>query len=253
MPSLNDQLKAIDRQLNLLSNSSENATVISEIDALVGELEIPYKGLKESWAKRQNLQTLPGDFLVDMGADEQVDIDSLVSLIELIESEWNEIGYRLRQSREKTTLIEKMNALSNIFSTKNKSVWNAYVVAERTRFTVTEAEMTSARLVSRNTEKVRKYERYKREFDEKSNGLPSSPESITELKNAANSLEELKAEIEWQLPDEVKRFYQQLDAGAPLSSLTKTVLEWLEQHNALEDLHIKRKGDNSWLDGQYRR
>ena len=72
------------------------------------------------------------------------------------------------------------------------------------------------------------------------------------LEKAANSLEQLKAAIEWQLPDEVKRFYQQVDAGAPLSSLTKTVLEWLKEHNALKDLHIKRRGENSWRDGQHR-
>lgn len=253
MSSLSNQLLAIDRQLNLLSNSSENATAISEINALVGELEVPYKSLEDNWTKRQNLQTLPNEFLVGMGAEEPTDIDELVSLMELIESEWSENSYRLRQARLKTTLIEKMNALSDVFSTKNKRVWKGYVGAERARFSVTEAEMTSARLVNRNTEKVRKYERYLSQFNEKSNSLPSSPESIADLRNAANSLEQLKAEIEWQLPDEVKRFYQELDAGAPLSSLTKTVLEWLEEHNALKDLHIKRKGDNSWQDGQYRR
>jgi len=253
MPSLSDQLSAIDRQLNLLSSSSENATAISEINALVSELEVPYQSLEDNWTKRQNLQTLPDEFLVGMGAEEPTDIDGLVSLMELIESEWSENGYRLRQAREKTTLIEKMNALSDVFSTKNKRVWKGYVGAERARFAVTEAEMTSARLVNRNTEKVRKYERYLSQFNELANDLPSSPESIEDLKKVANSLEQLKTEIEWQLPDEVKRFYQELDAGAPLSSLTKTVLEWLEEHNALKDLHIKRKGDNFWQDGQYRR
>ena len=84
MPSLSDQLSAIDRQLNLLSSSSENATAISEINALVSELEVPYQSLEDNWTKRQNLQTLPNEFLVGMGAEEPTDIDGLVSLMELM-------------------------------------------------------------------------------------------------------------------------------------------------------------------------
>ena len=254
MSSLIDQLQKVDHELDLLSKSSQNARAIEETNELVSELEGPYTSLKESTALRQTLRNLPNEYLVDINMEEKSTIHELVTLLDLIESKWNEIRHEVRQTKEKTSLIEKMTALSKQFSTNSRMMWQTFVNAERVRFEVTDAEISSARIGAKdNSAKVRQFEQYRNQFNEKSKGLPSSPESIADLREVANNLEQLKAQIEWQLPDEVKRFYQQLDAGAPLTSLTKTVLGWLKEHNALKDLHIKRKGDNFWQDGQYRR
>lgn len=73
--------------------------------------------------------------------------------------------------------------------------------------------------------------------------LPRTPENLTQLETYVVACRQAFERLEFNLPAEVKRFYEAIIAGtATLTQVTPSVLEWLAKHGHLEQFRVRSGG-----------
>ena len=239
---LANQIVEVDSELDLLLQSSENRDAIAETDQLFVELEPAYKNLDLACSTKSVLQSLPEPFAIKTSEEELSSINSMNSSVRAFRIGWDEHGYKLRTKTEKVTLLESINTFVDRSSHNNKYAWREFVRDLLSKFEVLDIELQSVKVVAKNSIKVDDFISKRESFRVTQRNFPQSTKDIQQLEKLARELTDIRQTIKWNPPKAVKEFFENLDSGVPLSELTTEIREWLEDNDALKDLHIMRRG-----------
>jgi hypothetical protein len=137
-----------------------------------------------------------------------------------------------------TTLLRDVGAAATDAETEAKMAWKDY---RGTIFTGDTPAVIRGR-IGWSDENKKAFERYERKFQNwraTADPLPSTASEVATVKAVAADLKSIAGEFDFDVPAEVKKFLDAVQAnGAALALLTPAVVEWLKKKNAFASYRI---------------
>jgi hypothetical protein len=127
----------------------------------------------------------------------------------------------------------------------NKLVWQTWSNQLFDSFNITDAELSSIEHIDKYKVIYTAFKNGRNSFKEKTLNLPTEVSQIDELQVLANQLQLLIKDIDFDIPEEVKVFFDHINNPicgnkAPLKLLTPEVLKWIESNNESAHFSIGR-------------
>ena len=144
-------------------------------------------------------------------------------------------GTRWSNYYEKITLTLKTSTRSV------ESDWTSYF---NTLFGGMTPEQRKSRLIIKipeNKVAIDKYTKVYNEFIQHRNQIPESHELFQKIHSLVNQLSEISVSFRDDVPEDVKKFFDQTTFGASLDYLTEDVMLWLRENNLLSSFVVKAK------------
>jgi hypothetical protein len=137
-----------------------------------------------------------------------------------------------------SNLLKEITAASTDLSAVVVRSWKGY---RQSVFTGEAPALVKGRIAftPANNAAFRKYEQLHQAFRSEFDKLPTDKAAIERVKDLAARLTETAKEFDFDVPTDVKRFLEAIQAGgAKLDLLTDAVLEWLKENNAFDNYRI---------------
>lgn len=144
-------------------------------------------------------------------------------------------GKKWSSYNEKTTLALK-NATKSV-----ESDWTKYF---KTLFGGMNPEQRKSRLILKIPENkiaIEKYTKIYNEFIHHNNQIPDSLEIFQKIHSLVKELSEISMAFKENVPENVKKFFDQTTFGASLDYLTDDVMVWLRENDMLSSFIVKAK------------
>jgi hypothetical protein len=140
-------------------------------------------------------------------------------------------------------LLKSSDGLSEDLDAAGRKAWAAYL-EEQGPLEKPAALRLRTPPTPQNDEALRAYQASYVEYEAIARlSLPRTEEDLTLLRTQVAACRWAFARLTFDLPDEVKGFYEAINANtATLSHVTPTVLEWLAEHGHLERFRVRSAG-----------
>lgn len=251
MIPLMQQIDEVNLQLDLLVDGDENRIAIDAYENLFKKFVPVIKKLEDNCAKRTLIKGIPPD---DLELHEQffdllkgnLDI-TIVALnaLNILEEKWTKDDHKVIQDDSFDNSIQSINTLTKALADTNKLIWDAWCSQLLDSFNITDAELSSIEHIDKYNVIFTTFKNGRTSFKEKTLNLPTKAYQIDELQSLANQLQLLIKDIDFDIPEEVKVFFDHINNPicgnkAPLKLLTPEVLKWIESNNESAHFSIGR-------------
>lgn len=144
-------------------------------------------------------------------------------------------GKKWSSYNEKTTLALK-NAVRSV-----ESDWTKYFKALFGGMTPEQRKSRLILKIPENKIAIDKYTKVFTEFNLHNNQIPDSPEIFQKIHSLVKELSEISMTFKEDVPENVKKFFDQTTFGASLDYLTEDVMVWLRENDMLSSFIVKAK------------
>ena len=165
----------------------------------------------------------------------------LVSFID----HWEKEGYNARQGSSLENFKHAVNTLNRSIKQTNTEVWAEWTDRLRAKFAVEEYLLDAQRGIDTVEHRRDEFKLKRAEFEEKSKRIPDDMVMIQDIRNLVNTLVGLLDQMDHDVPEEVKQFFDSISGysgAAPISMLTPEVFEYLRENKALDNFVVQRPG-----------
>ena len=247
MNTLLNQINEISDLSVVLKSSSENSLVIEEYGLIHSILESSNKNLSKIIKFLGILKSLPHDFNITKLND--VDSECLETSLYCFNSlfaEWESKDYLVRQDN---ILDDTTSAITSLFlntSTHFNESWSSWINSLQLRFEILENLLDSHENIPSLTSSITSYRLKKNQFIELSLSKDINESDIPTLIKLCDDLIALKDNMDFDLPDDVKKFFKAMSHSrfgtrVTLCDITPEVLDWLKENNALSNYLVTQK------------
>lgn len=143
-----------------------------------------------------------------------------------------------------TRLLKASEAFAEELETAGRNAWSAYLEQQGT---LEDPATLRSRTppTPQNEEALRAYQVSHTGYAAIARlALPRTPEDLTQLSTHVAACRQAFARLTFELPEEVKFFYEALQAGtATLAQVTPQVLKWLDEHGRLDRFRVRSPGE----------
>jgi hypothetical protein len=140
-------------------------------------------------------------------------------------------------------LLKSSEGLSEVLEAAGRKAWSAY---REEQGTLEKPDLLRLRAppTPQNDEALRAYQASYAAYEAIARvSLPRTAEDLAQLATHVAACRQSFAHLTFDLPAEVKRFYEAVNAGtATLAQVTPSVLEWLAKHGHLERFRVRSAG-----------
>jgi hypothetical protein len=248
MIPLMKQIEEAHTQLQLLNDGDENNNAIKAYEIFINKF-VPVIGkLEDACNKRSLLKAIPIDMLQEhmQTSDNMKDgVTSTSGLLKILEDKWNIIDYKITQDDSLDNCVQSIKTLTKLITDTNKLVWQTWSNQLFDSFNITDAELSSIEHIDKYKVIYTTFKNGRTSFKEKTLNLPTEVSQIDELQVLANQLQLLIKDIDFDIPEEVKVFFDHIynpicGNKAPLTLLTPEVLQWIESNNESANFSVGR-------------
>ena len=248
MIPLMQQMEDVTLELELIVAGDENRVAI-EAYVIFFEKFVPIIGrLDESCGKRNVLKGIPKAFLEQQLQpinEFNEELSSALATLSILEEKWIEEDFKVTQDDSFDNTIQAMKSLTKMIMDINKIVWNSWGNYLLASFKRTDAELSSIEKIDKYKNKYNDFIRERALFTSKIATLPIEIDQIKDLQELSNRLQGLMQDVDFNIPDDVKIFFDYIDdvvkgKKAPLSLLTPEVLKWIQDNNEMNSFAITR-------------
>ena len=250
MTKLGEQIREVDREIDLLLASDETRLAIDEIEAAHEQLEGSFEELCNQTAQRQSLQDGDEYFRFTDAEEEELDRwPSVSSSYDLVLVAWKDDRIKVRQSEAFGELVQQLEDVANLIGRNNRKKWQEWIKSIERSFAASDAELDSIKHVPEYKQSLASYRSGVAEFDEIVMRLPESAAVTKHVRALADRLEKIKSAFDFSLPEYVLAFYKALDDNEsfPLDKVSDKLMRWLTENNALKSLAIVRRGSGGYF------
>jgi len=252
MIPLTQQITDIDTQLDLLVAGDENRVAIKEYEKFFEQFFPVVRKLADSCEKIKVLKNIPNDSLdreVELISHFKNHVVTTKSVLRILAEKWLEDDYTVTQDDSFDNAIQSIKSLTKGMMELNKVAWKAWCDHLLENFNVTDAELASIEKIDRYKDIHNTFVQERMSFELKASNLPVDEVQISELESMSNRLQELIKDIDFNIPVEVKLFFDHLNSPiygkkAALSLLTPEVMKWIEDNNEIGSFSITRTVGN---------
>ena len=242
MTELKNQINSIERQIELLIAGDDTRQAIEELRETVNVLEPVVNSLKELFSIRKNCTENSHFFTIEFFESEQLQVleKAKISYQNLAEASKEDIT-DLRQRGLVGEFRDALKQFNDVLKFSNDNTWKNSCDKLESGFMVTEAQLNSIENVPGHRSLVEEYKTTKDKFDKLSGNPSSNSDIVSSLESYAIDLSAIKDKIKFDMPDNVKKFYDRLHRHGdyPLDQCDEEVFDWLRENDGLKDLCIK--------------
>lgn len=248
MTLLSEQINEVKIQLELITAGDENRVAIAAYEKFLNQF-LPIVGKLEDNSQKKNiLKNIPQLFL-DSYTQEQADLNtclnSATASLNALKLKWQQDDYKVVQDDSFDNTVQAISSLLEKILEQNKALWQEWCEHLSTSFNITEAELKSIEHVNKYQIIRDAFLKERKNFQRLSKYERLEEGSIENLKKLSFQLENLIKDIDFDIPEEVKLFFESLNDfthknKAPLSLLTSEVLKWIKDNNETASFSIMR-------------
>jgi hypothetical protein len=248
MNLLQNQITEMSEQLELLDSSNENKVAMHEFAVIIERLHPVREELLSQKDSRMLLGNLPpGHQIEKLTVDGIAQAESVQFLLDKFVGVWDEKNYEAREDDSLDNARLAIDTLARDLSSLNSQTWDKWLGHLAARFETADAALDSQKDVSGLQDVVQKFREKRDLFRELTNSIPDDSDIIDEISSLVDELEILRSKMDFDLPEEVKVFFEKISdqfAGyqVALTFLTPEVIQWLSDKGELKNFTVRRKG-----------
>ena len=187
------------------------------------------------------------DLLVDRGSSVQFPVSEKVKLSEfakdLLEAfESEPTAQSLKTNRLLTNALRALNRFVASHETNLYNALNDFIRSKYGGINPRDLSLSAAK-TPKNTELIEQFQFEYERFGHAQRVTPITTEVLDDIETIGSSLHEIIKKVDFDVPDEVKNFFNGIEnGGADLSLLNETVVNYLRENNMLADFKIFKTG-----------
>lgn len=245
---LQSEVLELKDQLEAFKLTSENADAIKGYQEILEQLtDLPHE-LESNVQKALIVRhaNLKGPLSNKLTETELEHFNTTTKSLKLFIEHWEEEDYNARQEDFLENFGIAVKSLTKNMKETNWGLWANWTNGLRSSFAVEEYLLDAQRGLDAVEERRNEFKIKRDIFEEKSKRIPDDITAIVEIRGLVESLKELMSQMDHELPDEVKKFFESMSGiggGAPISLLTPSVIEYLRENKALDNFVVQRPGN----------
>lgn len=247
MVTLNKQIGLLNEQLQLSQQADNARHILEQYDLIRTPLFDGNDSLKTLYNQSLVLQNLPEDAPQKMEFSDEVRGTAKLALstLQTFTDRWQSEGHEARQGNDLSSATNSLNGLVSTATTEVDQCWKSWKESLSTLVALEDVLLESQKNIPGLEAIYKDFVKNRDEFRALVAKFPKDVMAIQRLQQLRDSLLQLKAKMQFDLPPEVAIFFKQLDSltrKVSLSSMTPEVFEWLRLNNLIDAYVVSRKG-----------
>lgn len=247
MSELLGQIEELGTELQQVINCSEHKQAIEEYEVISGKLTPLIQDLASLIAKLHVIDSLPENFNEIFYDDlEKEKLTSGKKNVEQLYNDWQVMDYSIRQEESFANTVDITSSINQLIEYKIRANWNAWISELTSTFSISPALLETQKDIPGLSGIYTDYNRYRLEFDLIASGIPDNNTTILSLIEYAEKLRGLLDQMDFNVPDGVKKLFGRLNQGygnssAPLNMITQEVMDWLIETGEINNFVVRRQ------------
>lgn len=245
MSVLQSEISGLKRELDAFNQTSDNAAAIDNYQAIIDRIgQLPDKlddHFKRALLLRQ--PALKGD--LSLTESEQPLFETCVESLKQFANHWNENDYNALQGNTQEDLSISLEGFTVAIENTNQSLWHQWTEELRVSFDVEDYLLEAQKGLDIVERRRTDFENTRKRFDGMIKNMPIDDKYIAEVGSLAENLRKLSSQMEHDIPDTVRVFFERAadsNNGASIDLLTPEVIDYLTEKDALANFVVKRSG-----------
>lgn len=266
MSNLGTQVSELKRKLNRIKDSQKKEDVIDKTESISNQLTRLSKLLEDQiqffdaikFINHCYENTGPHDEIFKNNLEYHTQLgtltfnkqlstrlETLILKFDIFRKEWEMIGYEIQQKESYSNARELLDSLVKTLKENNTLHWNSWLQILEAEIKIEDEFLDKQK---HNPSQKENYDTFKKQlslFKTKINERDKSTQLAHEILDLASELVTIKANFDLSdFPEDVEKFFKSVDSKyetATLEYLTPAVLEWITDHNYLNNFKVERK------------
>ncbi len=247
MSELYRQIEELDTELQQVINCSEHKLAIEEYEVISGKLTPLVQELTSLTTKLNVIDSMPEMF--DEIHYDDTEREKLISgqkNIEQLHSDWQSIDYSVRQEESFANTVDITSSINQLIDHKITANWSAWIHELTSIFSVSTELLETQKDIPALSGVYNDYNRYLLKFNSIASSIPDNKTVIHSLIEHAEILKGLLEQMDFKIPESVKKLFNHLNQGygnssAPLSMITEEVMNWLIETGEISNFIVRRR------------
>lgn len=248
MITLEQQIKSL-RSEHLLSKSAgQSRESIADCKHIYERFQDIASRLKALVANSAVLKALPADSpeLMELSSELQEQCNKAIASLNAFISVWSQKKSAARQDDALDNAQVALEKLTTQLEEKVLSCWKAWTSHLDSLSRVEQVMLDTQRGIPGVDKFYTEYVALRKRFLAEAKQIPDTVWKIQDLNKLAVRMQELRDQMDFDLPADVGRFFNQLNqpgslGQAPLSFMTREAFQWLQEHDLLGQFTVSRK------------
>jgi hypothetical protein len=245
MSVLQSEISGLKSQLDAFNQTSDNAAAIANYQAIIERIGQLPDNLDDHFKRTLLLRhpDLKGD--LSLTESEQALFETCAESLKQFDNHWTENDYNARQGNTLEDLSISLEDFSVAIKNTNQSLWHQWTEELRVSFDVEDYLLEAQKGLDIVERRRTAFENTRKRFDGMTKNMPSDDKDIAAVRSLAEDLRNLSSQMEHDIPDAVRVFFEHaadINNGASINLLTPEVIDYLTEKDALENFVVKRSG-----------
>ena len=248
MTSLEQQIKMLRNEYLLGQSAGQSRESVEDCKHIYERFQNVSSSLKAMAANAAVLRALPADApeLMQLSSELQEQCSKAIASLNAFICVWLQKKSAARQDDALDNAQVALEKLTAQLEEKVLSCWRAWVSKLDSLSRVEQVMLNTQRGIPGVDKFYTEYVALRKKFLAEAKQIPETVWNIQELNKLVVRMQELRDQMDFDLPADVGRFFNQLNqpgslGQAPLSFMTREAFQWLQEHDLLGQFTVSRK------------
>ena len=174
------------------------------------------------------------------------DLTNSEVIVNQLIDDWKQVDFELRQMESFANTLDITKKISQQIEKKLSSNWSEWICELKSNFQVSPELLESQKNIPSLSSVYSDFIKYQKLFESRSTNIADNKDTIDLLNKTSELLNELLAQMDFDVPSNVKKLFDHLNRSygnsfAPLSMVTNDVMQWLINTGEISNFVVKRK------------
>ncbi|WP_223534637.1 hypothetical protein [Pseudomonas sp. GL-B-16] len=248
MSMLEQQIQSLRSEQLLSQSAGQSRESIEDCKHIYERFQNIASSLKDMVANAAVLKALPADApeSMQLSAELQEQCGKATISLKAFNDVWSQKKSAARQDDALDNAQVALGKLTTALEEKVMSCWKTWVAQLDSLCRVEQVMLDTQRGIPGVDRFYAEYVALRKQFLAQAKQVPETVWSIQELKKLAERMQQVRDQMDFELPADVGLFFNQLNqlgslGRAPLSMMTLEAFQWLQEHDLLGQFTVSRK------------
>lgn len=248
MSALEQQIRNLRSEQLLSQSAGQSRESIEDCKHIYERFQDIASSLKAMVANAAVLKALPADApeLMQLSAELQEQCSKALASLKLFIGVWSQKKSAARQDDTLNNAQVALGKLTAQLEEKVMSCWAAWTTQLDSLCRVEQVMLDTQRGIPGVERFYTEYVALRKQFLAQAKQVPETVWSIQELNKLAERMQQVRDQMDFDLPTDVGNFFNRLNqpgslGQVPLSLMTLETLQWLQEHDLLGQFTVSRK------------
>ncbi|MBO2643880.1 protein DpdI [Shewanella algae] len=244
MKTLKSQLDSLKSEMALAKKSADAKYIISEYQRIYKKLSPSTTLLREVVERSSTLSNLPAGTSepFQLNSEDRSQVANAEHSLTQFTQIWLENEREASQSDELVITEASVRKCSDYLQLRLNACWNSFIETLISKSAVEQHFLEQQKHLGFH-QVYNDYINASNQFDQLRQQYPISITMLNKLKALSEQMAALKNNMEFEVPEKVKEFFNQLNGPAnrvALRLITPDIIDWLDEHGMLDSFSVHR-------------